>query len=261
MIASNQIQTLAAKYQIDEFTILREYLQLVFLSQLYSHKSSKHIYFKGGTAIRLLMSSPRFSEDLDFSTTLTKPLVHQIIAILEQRIQQELPSIKIIQLYSGKTGVRYQIKYHSSDFKCPLNLRLDFTIVKEVFDSSVSPLVTDFPISSFPIVSHLSKQEILAEKLCALASRNKGRDYYDTWYLLEKQVPLNQKILKLKLTENNLVLDTGSFLRRIKSYPQKTLSLDLAQFLPKSQKQIIPMLLDLLVEQVSTKLTLHSPII
>ena len=250
MITPNQIQTLAQNHQIDSFTILREYLQLVFLSHLYGMKISKYIYFKGGTAIRLLMGSPRFSEDLDFSTTLTKSQIKQTIEHLEQEIKQELPTIKIVQLYSGKTGIRYQIKYHSPDYKYPLNLRLDFTIVQAIIDPVISPLVTDFPINIFPIISHLSGKEILTEKICALASRDKGRDYYDTWYLLEKKVLLDQEILQLKLTENHLTLDQNRFLQKIKSYSQKTLKLDLAQFLPKSQKQIIPMLLDLLVAQL-----------
>lgn len=255
MITSIQIQTLAERYQIDRFTILREYLQLVFLSHLYADKVSKNIHFKGGTAIRLLMGSPRFSEDLDFSTTLTKTQIKQVILTLEQKLKQELPTLKIVELYSGKTGIRYQIKHQSPDFKYPLNLRLDFTIVKTVIDPAISPLITDFPISIFPIVSHLSNKEILAEKICALASRDKGRDYYDTWYLLEKNIPLDQAILKLKLAENNLTLNTDHIIQKIKSYSQKSLRLDLAQFLPKSQKQIIPMLIDLLSVQLSQKLT------
>ncbi|MFH1244082.1 MAG: nucleotidyl transferase AbiEii/AbiGii toxin family protein [bacterium] len=253
MITPSQIQSLAKTHQIDNFTILREYLQLVFLGHLYSDRKSKHIYFKGGTAIRLLMGSPRFSEDLDFSTTLTKPLLQQVIHSLEQKIQKELPTLNIYQLYSEKTGIRYQIKYHSPDFKYPLNLRLDFTIVKTVIDPVVSPLITDFPITIFPIVIHLSSQEILAEKICALASRTKGRDYYDTWYLLEKNIPLDATILNLKIRENKLDFNPNLLLKKIKSSSQKTLSLDLAQFLPKSQKRIIPLLLDLLVVQLSPK--------
>lgn len=256
MINQAQVQSLAIKYQIDGFTIFREYLQLVFLSQLYSDNHSKHIYFKGGTAIRLLMGSPRFSEDLDFSTTLTKIQIKNIISILEEKLKQQLPTLEIKELYSGKGGIRYQIKYQSSDLKYPLNLRLDFTIVSEVIDPTVSPLVTDFPISIFPIISHLSYKEILTEKICALSSRTKGRDYYDTWYLLEKNVPLDQEMLQQKLAQNNLTLDIDVLNKKIKSYSQKNLSLDLAQFLPKSQKQILPILLNLLSKQLNQNLAI-----
>lgn len=100
MITSNQIQALAQQYRIDGFTILREYLQLIFLSHLYANKASKNIYFKGGTAIRLLLGSPRFSEDLDFSTTGSKPQIKQLILDLEQKIQsysQKLLNLDLAQ--------------------------------------------------------------------------------------------------------------------------------------------------------------------
>jgi len=64
MITQNQLKSLSKTYQMDGFTIFREYLQLVFLSYLYRERKSNRIYFKGGTAIRLLFDSPRFSEDL-----------------------------------------------------------------------------------------------------------------------------------------------------------------------------------------------------
>lgn len=251
MITQTQTEQLAKKHQIDNFTVMREYLQLIFLSYLYADKSSKRIYFKGGTAIRLLLGSPRFSEDLDFSTTISKPQIRQIITTLETRLRQELPGLIILPLYSGKTGIRFRLKYRSTDFKYPFNLRLDFTIVQQVLDPVVSPLVTDFPIAIFPIISHLSHVEILAEKICALASRAKGRDYYDTWYLLEKGTALDSKTLQQKLLENNLVFQKNLFLRKIRSFSQKNLNLDLVQFLPKSQKQIIPLLPSLLHKKLS----------
>ena len=68
MITTDQIKDLSIIFQMDEYSIFREYLQLVFLSYLYQEKEASKIIFKGGTALRLLFGSPRFSEDLDFST-------------------------------------------------------------------------------------------------------------------------------------------------------------------------------------------------
>lgn len=251
MITTSQTQTLAGSFQIDTFTVMREYLQLVFLSYLYSLPTSKHIYFKGGTAIRLLLGSPRFSEDLDFSTTLSRTQLQPIILNLADQIQPELPGLQIRLLYSGKTGIRFHLKYSPPNFKYPLNLRLDFTFVKKVLAPTVSPLVTRFPITVFPLVSHLSSGEILAEKLCALSSRTKGRDYYDTWYLLEKGIKLDLKILSQKFRENKLIFDQSKLTSKIRAYSQKDLNLDLAQFLPKSQKPIIKILLGQLADKVA----------
>lgn len=252
MITSTQLQTLAKKFQIDDFTIMREYLQILFLSYLYAQNISKNIFFKGGTAIRLLLNSPRFSEDLDFSCTISKPQIKQLIEKLETKLQTELPTLYISLLYSGKNGLRYLIKYQSPGFKYPFNLRLDFTIVKKILEPTQSPFITEFPIAIFPIISHPSFAEILAEKLCALSSRDKGRDYYDTWYLLEKGIVPNSKLLKQKFAQNNHEFDYLKLIKKINSYSQKSLLLDLAQFLPKSQKKIIPMLLDLLQNKLIT---------
>ena len=47
--------------------IVREYFQNVFLAKLYTLSEAEKMLFKGGTALRILYGSPRFSEDLDFS--------------------------------------------------------------------------------------------------------------------------------------------------------------------------------------------------
>ena len=121
MINKEQINELSKFFQIDGFTILREYLQLMFLSYLYREKEATSIYFKGGTAIRLLFNSPRFSEDLDFSTKFSKSEIKKIIQNLERSMQKELPGLKITHLYTGKRGMRFRLKYQSVDFKYPLS--------------------------------------------------------------------------------------------------------------------------------------------
>jgi len=173
---------------------------------------------------------------------------------LEQSMQKELPKAKILSLYSGKTGIRYRFKYQPLDFKYPIVIRLDFTIVKKIEQIIVSPLPTQFPITVFPLVCHLSGTEILAEKICALVTRNKGRDFFDTWYLLEKNIPLDQKLVKIKFLERHLNFSKKDLIKKIESYPQNRLEIDLAQFLPKSQKQIIGMLTNLLKEKLVTDL-------
>ena len=252
MITKTQIETLSKKYQIDGFTVMREFLQLSFLSYLYQNKKGGQIYFKGGTAIRLLFGSPRFSEDLDFSTPYDKKQIKQVVQELENTIQKELPEARILFLYSGKTGVRYRVKYQPPDFKYPINIRLDFTVVKKVEQAVVSPLVTEFPITIFPLVSHLSETEILAEKICALVTRNKGRDLFDVWYLLEKGVLPDQKLVEIKFLENRMKFNKKRLIKKIEVFPQNRLNLDLAQFLPKSQKQILGMLITLLKQKLIT---------
>jgi len=232
MITKEQIRNLAKYFQIDEFTIFREYLQLVFLGYLYREKEADQVYFKGGTAIRLLFDSPRFSEDLDFSTTLSKQEIKKMLKKIELSIQNELPDLKILPLYSGKQGIRFRVKYSSGEFKYPFVIRLDFTEINKSKMTQTTPLVTRFPIANFPLVICLSDEEILAEKINALMERDKGRDVFDVWFLLKKEIPLNWKLIKQKY-------DKEKVNKKIKSFSVKKLNLDLAKFLPKSHRKIV----------------------
>ncbi len=242
MMTKEQIETLSKYYRIDAFSIQREYLQLIFLSHLYQHKKSGEIYFKGGTALRLLYQSSRFSEDLDFTSEYDKKTIEKIITDVEKSIQTELPELNISILYSGKNGIRYRIKYKKLDFKFPFVIRLDISAGKRFTPVETTPIVSQFPIVNFPIVVHLSQKEIFAEKIRALLGRSKGRDLYDAWYLFEKGVILDQKLIKDKMKEIGRVYNKEMLLKKVKNFPDKQMSQDLAQFLPLSQKKVIPMI-------------------
>ncbi|TRZ53786.1 hypothetical protein D4S03_01210 [bacterium] len=67
MLTSNQIKEFSKLLKINESVVIREYIQILFLKELYDEKYSQNIFFKGGTAIRLILGGTRFSEDLDFT--------------------------------------------------------------------------------------------------------------------------------------------------------------------------------------------------
>lgn len=70
MISNDTIKKISTKYQTSPLNVRREYMQHLFLSYFYQQPQSKEIFFKGGTALRIVYKSPRFSEDLDFGSTL-----------------------------------------------------------------------------------------------------------------------------------------------------------------------------------------------
>lgn len=227
MITQEQVKELSRVFQIDGFTVLREYLQLVLLNYLFQEKESVRIFFKGGTAIRFFFNSPRFSEDLDFSTTYSKKRIREIIKKVSLAIQREIPSLKIVPLYSGKETERFRLKYETKELKYPLIIRLDFHQVRRIGATTVSPLSTKFPIVIFPLIPHLTAEELLKEKVKALLSRGKGRDFFDVWYLLEKGIPLPQRINKSEV------------LKKIDSVSGARLEHDLSAFLPRPQRKIV----------------------
>ena len=79
MLDGTIAQSLAKKLKIDLFTAYREYLQLLFLKYFYTQKESEKVYFKGGTALRFLYDSFRFSEDLDFTSLLPEKKIKVLI--------------------------------------------------------------------------------------------------------------------------------------------------------------------------------------
>lgn len=239
MITKEQIKNLSQLFLIDEFTILREYLQLVFLSYLYQRKEAKKIFFKGGTAIRLLFNSPRFSEDLDFSTFFNKKQIIMLVNQLEKTIQKEIPYFDIFLLYPGKETTRFRIKYQSENFKYPLVIRLDFHHVKKIKKTTVSPLVSQYPILIFPLINHLTKEAILEEKIQALLTRGKGRDFFDVWYLLEKGGLIKKEVNKQLL------------IKKIKDVSLFNLKKDLSSFLPRSERKMIMLLKERLLAYFS----------
>lgn len=228
MITKDQIKNLSETFQIDEVSIFREYLQLVFLSYFFQEKEANKIFFKGGTALRLLFGSPRFSEDLDFSTNYNESEITKLLKKVEQKIDKELPGLTIRPLHKGKEGIRFRITYNQDNFKYPFSIRLDFHRQKSVLNTQVSTLTTRFPVMIFPQISHLSQEGILIEKIEALDTRKKGRDIFDIWFLLSRRINIG------KIDKKTVI--------NIESFPQSLLEKDLGKFLPKIQRQIISVL-------------------
>ena len=65
MISNDTIRQFALKYQTTELNVRREYFQHLFLSYFYKQEGSERVFFNGGTALRLIYHSARFSEDLE----------------------------------------------------------------------------------------------------------------------------------------------------------------------------------------------------
>lgn len=225
MMTEEQIRELSRRFSIDGTTVLREYLQLALLNSLYLQKGAENILFKGGTAIRLLFGSPRFSEDLDFSTTHPPERIKTIVRAVSDDLSRELPDMQIFLTYAGKSGLRFRLRYSFANLPYPLVVRLDFqfgTMPK----GEISSLTTVFPLVVFPLICHYSQKEILTEKYQALLERRKGRDLFDIWYLVKQGISIQPK-------------DKVAIRESILAFSQKKLEQDVSKFLPKSQRIIL----------------------
>ena len=110
MIDQNFLKQLAIKYQTTFKNTLREYLQNLFLSYFYQEKQSEKFFFKGGTALRIVFRSPRFSEDLGYDSTNGFNLFENILAEVLEKIEKENIKTEIIESKTTTGGFFSNVK-------------------------------------------------------------------------------------------------------------------------------------------------------
>lgn len=230
MITSDQIRNLVKQFHVPESVIFREYIQLLFLESLYQHNKSDGIIFKGGSAIRLIYKAPRFSEDLDFNVVISPQqftvIIKSVFASLSRSYEIAFKERKTI------TGKRYLLTASPVVIKNSTYVNLDFSFREKTFTNEKIIITTDFPFIPNSLVHHMSRDEIIAEKIRAILTRRKGRDIYDLWYLLSQGASLNRGWIQNKLNYyGKQKLSFMDLSQRIKSFPVKSFVQDLRPFI------------------------------
>jgi len=236
MITKEQVQVLAKKNKIDETTIFREYLQIFFLNKLYSKKKSEKVFFKGGTALHLIYQMPRFSEDLDFTVEMNE---ERFLIFIENLFEETTKEEKIN--FKGKSsliGRKFLLTAEPDILSYKVFVSLDFSFREKIICPEKSIIKTDYPVLFRNYVNHPSKEEIFAEKIRALLTRDKGRDLYDIWYLLNQGVSMDKKLVQEKLKYYNLE-DTKEkeIKKKIEKFSLKDFILDLRPFVPENERE------------------------
>jgi len=202
MLSKEQVQVFSKQLKIDSFSVYREYLQLLFLKYFYDLPKSNQIYFKGGTSIKFLYGSFRFSEDLDFSSDLKEEEIKSLIQKAIKNLSREI-SVSFKQEKSIADSFTGRIFQTISDFNFPLTVRLDISLREKPIYIENNYIETIFPISPYPLVVHLAVKEILAEKIRALIIRGTGRDLFDISYLLPRTIAIDWDLINLKMSLYN----------------------------------------------------------
>lgn len=184
--------------------ILKEYLQLKILDIIFSTKYAQGLVFLGGTSIRIIHNSPRFSEDLDFDNLgLTQSNFRQISQIIKLQLELDGYTIQIKNVFKG--AFHCYIKFPGILFQTNLSghkeerilIRLDTEPQRYKYTPD-KYLLNKFGLFRYLNVTPASL--LLAQKICAIFTRKreKGRDFFDVVYLMAKTEP-DFKFLKLKL--------------------------------------------------------------
>lgn len=250
MIDKETLQDLAKELKIDYFTVSREYLQLLFLKYFYSQKESEKVYFKGGTALRFLFGSFRFSEDLDFTSLLTKSKLKILINKTLQDLNKEAGEISFLEEKTITDAFTGRIFQKLNEYNFPLTIRLDFSLREKSFLTETSYLETVFPVGPFPQISHLKIEELMAEKVRAILTRNKGRDIFDLYFLLSKQVPIGWKLVNKKMALYKKTADRDKLIKAISDFPQEEIRNDLTKFLPLTHRNLVDKIKELTLDKL-----------
>ena len=196
----------------------KDYLiDLILLS--ISRNTKNELVFKGGTCLYKFYKIDRFSEDIDF--TLRKELdidklLEKIISDLKSfGIEAEI-KLKKKFFNSVMTTIRTKGPMYTGTPQTFSNIRIDINLKSSVDTepevAKYSSLYPDIPAFSLVI---MQKKEILSEKIRTILTREKARDAYDLWFLLEKGVEFDEKLVKEKLKYYNEEWDITKFKKKL----------------------------------------------
>lgn len=228
---------------------LKEYIQYLVLSLIYNQKKFKKMVFKGGSCLRICFDLPRLSEDLDFDYEKDE-VEKKVLDGLERYLKTEIKT-KFFNALETKiqSSIRLYLKFSIlKQLKLASGSESDMLYVKIETSEGLSPYATFSltPISKFGynfIVYHYDLPSLMSGKINALLYRVwfkgeknqidiKGRDFYDLFWFLQKQVEPNWPMLK-KMTgiKNKAELKKVLKDRIKKSVTPQKLAYDLKNFI------------------------------
>ncbi|MDI6770468.1 MAG: nucleotidyl transferase AbiEii/AbiGii toxin family protein [Anaerolineales bacterium] len=224
MITDDALRVLATKFQTTELNVRREYFQHLFLSYFYQQPLSDRVLFKGGTALRMLYGSPRFSEDLDFSAsisdvhTLEEAILGTLAAIVRENVEVDVVESKTTT--GGYLAmVRFQTEHTS------VSIQLEISLREGEKRGEAMTIVSDF-VPAYTALA-LARDLLVDEKIQALLFREKARDFYDLYFILRANL--------LPPHKKNVLPQVLETLRKSRMDFEQ----ELKEFLPRSHWAII----------------------
>ncbi|MBN2126985.1 MAG: nucleotidyl transferase AbiEii/AbiGii toxin family protein [Candidatus Diapherotrites archaeon] len=195
-ITEKELKDIAAKTKFNELLLEKDYLltELLFLL-----KDIKGIYFKGGTALnKIFLNHARLSEELDFTST-------KKVSVIEKQIKLKLKDTKFNKITHDKRVdkftrliIHYKLFHENGTIFIDLNQKAKLNSKPEKHE--IKHFYSEF-IPSFS-VNTLSEKEMIAEKMQAAISRNKPRDHFDLFQLIEKGIKIDLNLVKQKCIQS-----------------------------------------------------------
>ncbi len=188
MLNIENLEKFTKQAQTSLENVVREYCEHLFLSYLYKESGSEKLLFKGGTALRIVFRSPRYSEDLDFTgSNITQREIEEIFANTLVNIEQTGIHVDLSEGKSTSGGYLGRALFHLYNLKIPVQIEISLRHGKD-YQGTTTLIENDY-VTAYSLV-HLSKEKIVQGKIQALLSRHKPRDFYDYYFLLSGNYPM-----------------------------------------------------------------------
>ncbi len=173
----------------------KDYLIKLFLYNYFRRYDSA--VFKGGTCLRYLFGTERFSEDIDFNIIVSP-------SEFATQVNRILKEVKLVGIKSGfikkeqfKDAYTCEIRFYGPLYKGTNQTQNKFRIDAGKRGGVIKEPRWELISSEYPetrehfLIQTMDEQELLAEKLKTLFERGKGRDLYDVWFLTKIGVKIN----------------------------------------------------------------------
>jgi predicted nucleotidyltransferase component of viral defense system len=196
----------------------KDYVQMIALYHIYQQVASE-LVFKGGTALEKVYGLNRFSEDLDFTRNdeldLEALVEKVLIGIRNYGIDCDVKKERSRFEFSDKYKLSAKGPLYSGDVS-KVFIRIEISgREKTIMNPSIMNIfpkyrdIPNFSLAAMPI------EEIAAEKVRAILTRDKPRDVYDLWFLLNNNAKVNYDMINKKLEYYDLAYSYSVFKDKI----------------------------------------------
>ncbi|MCX5886536.1 MAG: nucleotidyl transferase AbiEii/AbiGii toxin family protein [Proteobacteria bacterium] len=201
----------AKNVKIDVTQIVRESWETILLKGLFDSPEGKFLIFKGGTALRLVYGSPRFSEDLDFS--LAEEAGNTTFLSVIKKVASPYPELVLTDLEEKYYTYIGEIKVIQDYLPMPFRIKIEISRRREKGYTSDLALISS-PVSSLQCLGRVATlEQLYKDKLACMKGRTKPKDMFDLWYISQKL---------------NKAYNPGAA-----SIPKRELTRELRKYLPK----------------------------
>lgn len=214
MISKETLTNVARLNNLKPWQQEKHYIQALILNSI----SEEPLVFKGGTYLWFFHNLKRFSEDLDFTSNNTLP------NNIYSRISKDLElfgienKTKIITTNETTTSFRISAKGPLNTSEADLcHIYVEISKREKIINKTI-PLKLNFTAYELPIriINGMDLNEVGAEKIRATITRNKARDIYDLWHLINTtKITFNENIINEKLKYYNKKYSKELFIESI----------------------------------------------